>query len=166
MLAAESEGPMRRHRLALIAIAAVVVVVGACGGGGGAGGGSIQTAGEPGVQALVAADIAARRAEDTNKRYSLESPAYRAACDVNHFAIAAGNDWYGIKVRGIAWADVDARDVKVTVNGNAAKAVFIVTAKGQDLFKVGDPNLYQAVYVDGQWWKNDLDENNFLGQPC
>jgi len=167
---------VRRHGL-LIVVAVVVATVAACGGGstggvggGGGGGGNVQAPGDAGARALLDADLAARGAQDLNARYSLESPSYRAACSPTHFAIGAGNDWYGappaLRLASATYRDIGARDVKVTVNGNTAGIVFMVTAKGQDLFRVGDPNPYTLVYEQGQWWKDDLRPNDLLGNVC
>jgi hypothetical protein len=70
------------------------------------------------------------------------------------------------RLAGATYRDIGARDVKITVNGNTAGIVFIVTAKGQDLFRVGDPNPYKLVYEQGQWWKDDLRSDDPFGNLC
>lgn len=166
---------MHKRRLMLIATVALVAAVSACGGGGNGGGGNggggdVHASGEAGVSALLNADLAARRAQDLDARYSLESPSYRAACRLIDFKAEAGNDWYGappaLRAAGATYADIGARDVKITINGDTAGIVFILTANGRDLFRVGDPNPYRAVYEQGQWWRYDLVQDPMLGQHC
>ncbi len=91
---------MNKRRLLICTVAVVAVVVSACGGGGVGGGGNVQDPGEAGVRALLAEEVAAVRANDMDRRYSLESPAYRAACDRSKFgggraAYNGTGDWYG-----------------------------------------------------------------------
>jgi hypothetical protein len=156
---------------AIALLGAAILSLAACGGSNGSragGGGNVQSPGEAGARALLDADLAARRSRDLNKRYGLESPSYRAACSAQHFAMGAGIDWLGVEAEGANWADIDAHDVKITINGDTARIAFIVAAKGRDLFEVAatssDP--YTVVYQQGQWWKYDLRTNDFMGDPC
>jgi hypothetical protein len=145
---------------------ALVIVVSACGGG--AGGGNVADPGAAGVQALLAQEVAAVRANDMNARYSLESPDYRAACDRSKFgggraAYNGAGDWYGVttepgtgELLENIYPKVEVRDVKVNVQGTAAGVSFAIWAPGISgnlIYRV--PANYQAQFVDGRWWKND-----------
>jgi hypothetical protein len=167
---------VNKRRLTLItAVAVVVVVVSACGGGGNGGGGNVQDPGEVGVRALLAEEVAAVRANDMDRRYSLESPAYREACDRSRFgggraAYNGPGDWYGVTTEfgtgeliNQNYAKVEVRDVQVKVEGTAAAVGFAIWAPGRtDKVIYHLSANYQATYLDGRWWKADQSEGGGL----
>jgi hypothetical protein len=158
----------RTWLLLIITVMVMVVGVSACGGAGTGGGGNVQDPGEAGVRALLAEEVAAVRANDMDRRYNLESPAYRAACDRSKFgggraAYNGAGDWYGTtaefgtgKLIEQNYSKLEVRDVKVKVEGTAAAVGFAIWAPGNsDKLIYHLSANYQAAYLDGRWWKND-----------